>query len=71
MQCLEGVVHEERRPHERLDHADGAFAGALRLLPVPHQRANQPETVDGLAGRRPLRALSPLLLLLLLFHDAS
>ena len=59
MDRLEGVVHEEGRPHERLEHANGAFARALRLLPVPHQRADQPETVDGLAGRRGLRALSP------------
>src|SRR5262249_27707380 len=67
MERLEGVVHEEGRPHERLEHANGAFAWALRLLPVPHQRADQPETVDGLAGRRRLRALS----LLLLLHNAS
>ena len=63
MERLEGVVHEEGRPHERLKHANGAFVWALRLLPVPHQRADQSETVDGLAGQRRLRALSPLLLL--------
>ena len=51
MQRLEGVVHQERRPHERLGHANGAFAWALRLLPVPHQRTDQPETVGtGVAG---------------------
>ena len=50
-----------------LEHAYGAFAWAVRLLPVPHQRAYQPQTIDGLTGRGRLRALSPLLLL----HNAS
>ena len=31
MQRPEGVVHQERRPHERLGHANGAFAWALPL----------------------------------------
>lgn len=49
MECLEGVVPEERGPHDRLQDGDDVFARAAGLLQVSDQRTDEPEAVDDLA----------------------
>src|SRR5690606_24576789 len=57
-QRLQRVVHEEGRPHERLENGDHVLAESVRLLPEPDQGTDEPEPVDGTAGRRAGRSLA-------------
>ena len=44
---LERAVDEERGPYRRPEHCKDVLAGFFSLPPIPHQRSDEPESIDG------------------------